>query len=475
MTLKQKPFITYVPGLLLKPEQRIQVSISKGFDLDVVLNGLKLSPIEITITQALTDGSIYCAVSLPVGIIHTIIANDDSLPFCSNTQHQDYKRLNLNIDKGSIIRLESSSTHSEFLNKLRSRPIVIRPFTDSDENKILIAAEDYWSISRSSNIEQSYSAADPNTIPTDLASLLAILEEDIPNELAELKEFENRVKNIQQIMVWYSKKILAREINEYVQLKLGLLTDLSIKIKTVKARLNAMPQFFELLSGKLKSELEQCTTPETAASIYQRSLEFANKRINVQPQPNSSFSLQKTHNQAEMIQLDLAKVMTLFEDEAEYENVMATLIDKSLDILPLHKCSDCDGFSEYFKLKRHKQGIPYSIWTVNCNGCKAHLPYSLHSPSQFLAGLQWNRKNPQHIAYQKFSTFGLTSDNVQVCREKLNVQYKLIKKLAQHIEKVTQSEKGIDNSLAIEQISKLQTWVHYLQLLFKTQIELKES
>lgn len=446
----------------LASTDRLQISVSKGYDPKIVAAWFTICPLELVITET-TETGFAVIVNSPPGLAMSVLPLSESTkPYYADINDQIYSRLQLPYSRGYSVRLSICSDISD-VEMLRNEPIVIKPFR---ENLMIVAATKIWSISRGSK-NADMVPANPFEIPAGISKIVEILSEPIPEISEDIFYFKRRLTNVQDIINWYGRNILGNSVRESLKIYSAQIEDLILQCFQKERALKRLPEWNGIFISEFMKQLAGHVEPAFLEDAKNRATEAADSLCHVGPQS-------ATYSSGTNV-VDLLSLTNLFDDSPGTVTLKSVLrvIDKH-DI-PLHQCGKCGSNARYIKGTRpDNSGSQVDIWHVACTSCNNLLKRDKWHSSRFFVGFLWNKENPGDFPINQapgFSFEGLEFREVRKSLKDFNYAFKPFSDKARESYK---ANTAADSSLAEQKLMGAEAWASYIAHIIK-QINIKTN
>lgn len=449
----------------ISESDRLQISLSNGYDPVVVESWLRLCPLEVLVAEN-NETEFALIVNCPPGISVCVLPrSESSKPYYANTDDDIYSRLQLPRRKGFSVKLSVCSDVRD-AGLLKNEPIVIKPFRDEH---MIVAATKVWQINRGAKSDCMV-PSDPHQVPAVLAQLIEITEQQIPDNSEDIVYFRRRLNNILDIFNWYNKSIVANTVREFLAFNISKLNDLILKCQEKERALKRIPEwnsvFFDELFKKL-STLVDCQLLENAKK---QAIEIADNTVKLHETTPAKRSPQSG-------EVDLMSMVDKFANP----DLPGTLTVKSVlsvidqHIIPLHQCNKCHSSARYVKGTRpDKFGRPVEIWHVACTGCNAKLNRDKWHSSEYFVGFLWNKDNEGEFPINEAPGFNFNGLSFKELSKALKDFNNVLNHVALKTRESYKNINGLDINRAEAKLFAANAWASYIALCIK-QINLKHN
>lgn len=446
----------------LTSTDRLQISVSKGYDPKIVAAWFTICPLELVITET-TEAGFSVIVNSPPGLAMSVLPQSEShKPYYVDINDRIYSRLQLPCSRGYSVRLSICTDISD-VDMLRSEPIVVKPF---HENRMIVAATAMWSISRGGKSAELV-PHDPFEIPAGIAKIIEILAEPIPDLAEDIFYFKRRLANVQDILNWYGRNILGSSVRESIKFYSAQIEDLILQCYQKERALKRLPEWNAVFISEFMKQL----AGHIDASVLAEAKSFATAEADklCSPAPVSESVLPGSNI------VDLLSFSRLFDDSPGSNTLKSVLTVIDRHDIPLHQCGKCGSDARYIKGTRpDNAGRQVEIWHVACSACKNLLKRDKWHASRFFVGFLWNKENPGDYPINQAPGFGFDGLEFRDIRKSLkdfNVAFKSFSDSARESYK---AQGSADSTLAEQKLMGAEAWSSYIAHIIK-QINIKTN
>lgn len=361
-------------------------SIDDAADMDYLKAALQINPIEICFTEV-SDGEFSYYAIFPNGIKVSLLKNGQHNHLMPDIDSEPYTRFLIDrfAETGLrlIMRRVTDNSIAEFINY----PPVFKPNRDTG---VLTAAPKNWRIVKSEEDETPL-VSDPCNVPENVLHFLKILDADLPAaDVDSLKVHRRRLELRLRFLEWYAKRFIARDVREFLNSKIALLTDsmleCDLNILAVTKSMAGFPAAFvdEFRKVALQHLPEQIVdlAIASASEAAQRKTLLLQKDIKQPNTPKIQLS-SITRNSLEALFLPL-------EGHPGLNDAIELLVRDDYDRMQFHPCSTCGRnprmITEIEDMKKAYQ--------LACGSCKTKPAKNTKLPTPLEAVFAWNRQHP---------------------------------------------------------------------------------
>jgi len=389
---------------------RLQIALSNGYEPNIVLAALALTPIRIEV-EGWLEGQYHLLVSFPQGMnINVLESTQEHHPFYADTYSSQYTRLFVHRKPGVGVVLTGDLTASELL-ETRKKPWVIEPRRNEANGmttfELMVACYPSVKIDKT-EVADLHIAHDPFSIPDGMMRLLSILDEAIPSNDKDRLTLSRRLKNIRDIFAWYEKKLLTDKTREEVKICSVRLLDFQLQVDGNKE------------SGG-RCDADQVDYPENT----------------------------------------LEALLSPFKDEEGFGVISEVINMDNWPLPPIHECGVCGAEAELQTRTVNTSSGDKEVRLVHCTSCKnqsARNDWGL--AAQTIA--VWNKQNGAYIGGVYPPAFDFEQLNQHEIHAKIKQLNTLCMKVIPVIKQLPPTGKE-SLGFVVERVTEMQTWLSYIK------------
>lgn len=438
--------------LSMNGTDRLQISLSSGYDPKIVEAWFQICPLEVLITES-TEVGFSVIVNSPPGIAVSVLPiKDCNRNFYANIDDDIYSRLQLPRRKGFSVRISIRSDVSDSC-LLNDEPIVIKPFR---EDQMIIAATKVWEINRG-NKNDDLVPVNPHDVPPPLVDLAKILDECVPELAEDVAYFRRRLNNVLETFAWYSKSILANSVREFLVFNSAKLNDLILQCQRKERELKRVPEW----NGVFVSELFKKLSPQVPNDVLESAKQASIAAADAVCEPKNFSDVDTTSGKLP----DVVSMVDLFATPGlpGIERVKSVLRLANQHEIPLHQCGRCNSNATYIKSVRNDAaGNKVDIWHVSCTGCSHSLSRDKWHASPFFVGFLWNKDNEGEYPINQAPGFkfeGLEFLEVSKCLKDFN---NVFNHISVKVRDTFKNDPSLDSSDAETRLMAAGGWASYI-------------
>lgn len=441
----------------MKKGDRLQIKLSAGYEVNSVGESLQLIPILIRVKEIdQRSGTCSLLCNYPKGInVGMLKAEQESASYWANTFGGQYSRLSVTRRKRNGLFILANKDETILFDDLldsRHEPIVIEPFF-SEENtqldfQLRVAAKKSWGIEREERVDIK-TALDPLNIPDEIKSLLKIIDIPPPIDFDNLNLLWLRLKNLNEILDWYSKRLLSEGVREELTISTTKVFDYMLQVEGMMETLQSSATTNTGKYNKLIELIKEKLGEETTLALI---IEAGKNEIQIE---NKVFSASDKNV--------LESFLESFNDLPGYQLFNASVTGEKLPNLPLHGCDECGSDTLLqSKLVPSKEGSK-SLWLVKCSNCPCQSDRADWGERNQVASA-WNKNNKSFYKRNIPEVLHLDGLNDAEIRRRLKETNKFIIVLRAEINELSPSMKReIEGAGIFDAIMRFSLWANYIK------------
>jgi hypothetical protein len=443
-------------SVTLTPKDRLQICISKGYDKEVVLGNLRLCPMLFRVKETIFKKQAFTLLTTVPRGIHLIVlkANEKDKPYYADVFSGHYSRLKLDRKTGTagmIIGNEDDDVLIEDLQDTRQNPLVVSGnfSVETGSFELIIAAPKTWYIKREEQCDIKI-AADPYNIPSFLRELLNTKEQSTRTDKEGVKTLWLKLKNIDEMAIWYGDRVLAESTREELTLLhgkfKGKLTEVEANLPTETPAMNNL-EFETTVRKVLNEEFGKAKSKEILSKV----IDLMHPKLLDERKGNI-----KT----------LDDFISLLYGMPYYELFKNLIIKNQLPDLPANRCSKCNSATKIRIIPVRTNNLSKDLTCVQCSECNEKLnrnDWGTHNQAVAV----WNKQHPSLEPPILPDAFNFQSDN----RETINKGIKSLFALNNRARVLFKSLAIADQTRMNKQdinvrIQDLELWCNYIKSTF---------
>ncbi|WP_240224604.1 hypothetical protein [Rheinheimera hassiensis] len=431
---------------LLKPDYRLQISLSEDADIAYLKNQLALSPLELLI-KTIGDYQFDYGFNKPRGIDIKLLSDTDKSDRLVDIETDEYHKLIIPRYRATGIILLIDDLTTDDLFALQRRPIVIKAYRDSS---VFIACTERWEVFRTEQLEKPL-AYDAHVMPDALTNMLTIVNEVPEKSPHILKAQIERVTLRINAFRWYEKRLLSRQVAEAIHFSLveleSFATSLRAELKSVN--LAARPdEFSKAFIDELCARLPQDEVVQAKAIAMRLVSDEANEVHTTELEKN-----------------DIEELLLPYPSGYLKTAIVTALLSEQLPNFTINPCKGCGQkpVVKQKKVTRPSGGKETVGYTFECKSCSAASGVSESHKFRSVALVNWNLSNlPNELVLPEAASLltGARSNRDLVSWIR-NAQAfnRITKGLKMECRTGHHGDKG---RILSEKLSLLDSWVYYL-------------
>lgn len=435
----------------LQSTDRVQISLSNGYDPKIISQWLMLCPIEALVTESELN-SFELIITAPPGIVVNCLPSEDaSKYYYVNIDDEIYSRLQMPRHAGMVIRFTINTALEDYV-LLKDEPIVIKPFK---EDMMIIGATKVWGISRAKRSDKLL-PVDPCVVPEPLIELSKIIDEQVPNELQDVIFFKRRLTNTLDVFKWYGKRYLANEVIEYLAFTSAKINNKLLECSAKEAASKVIPEWNSTALKSLISQMKHHLPDNVVKELVTRSYDEAD-RVTGKNKVSASEVV------VENGQFDLLAYITKFADHKVYPRLRSVLSVIDEHDIPLHPCKFCLSESKYVLGQRFDaSGTAVDIWYTMCTSCRSKLKRDKWSSQKSNVGMIWNKDNTGEYPVQNAPGFDFSGMEIKDISSELKSFNSLLAKVSIDARGFYKDDPKVSGELAETKLVNALSWSGYI-------------
>lgn len=360
-------------------------SIDQAADMDYLRAALEINPIEICFTEV-ADGEFSYYAIYPQGIKVSLLKNGINNDLMPDIDSEPYTRFLIDRFADTGLRLIMRRVNDNSIDEFLKYPPVFKPHRDTG---VLTAAPKVWRIVKSEEDETPL-VTDPCNVPPQVMDFLTILDAELPTEADALVIHRKRVELRVRFLEWYAKRFIARNVREFLNAKIALLTDCIFACDIAILSLNkGMAKFPTVFAAEFRKAAMQHLPADVVDQAIEQALAEANLKTIVLQKDFKQVSAKKTQLNT-ITRNSLELLFEPLEGHPGQNDAIELLLRDDYDKMQFHPCSTCGRIprmiTEIDGAKKRYQ--------LACGSCKTKPAANTKLATPLEAVFAWNRQHP---------------------------------------------------------------------------------
>jgi hypothetical protein len=360
-------------------------SIDPAADIDYLRAALQINPIEICFTEV-ADGEFSYYAIYPQGISVSLLKNGIHNHLMPDIDSEPYQRCLLDRSAVTGLRLIMRRVTDSSIEQFLKFPPVFKPNRDTG---VMTAAPKVWRIVKSEEDETPL-VTDPCNVPATVLDFLTILDAEIPDDAASLNVHRKRVELRVRFLEWYAKRFIARDVREFLNAKIALLTDRIFACDIATLSLNkSMANFPTVFADEFRKSALQHLPADIVDQAIEQALSAANQQTFAQQKDFKQVTTPKLQLHS-ITRNSLEQLFSPLNGHPGLSDAIELLLRDDYDRMQFHQCSTCGRnprmITEIDGAKKRYQ--------LACGSCKTKPVANTKLATPLEAVFAWNRQHP---------------------------------------------------------------------------------